>query len=122
MATVLTAAGEAWVVDVLDAIISNQTSHVQYVGWGTGVSTAEKAATAIQSESAESRVSGTRTQYAADTLQWVGQLTSASTQSISVAGLLNALTGGSLIVYGDFTPVALNAGDKIDFTIRLEQA
>ena len=118
MATVLTSAGEGWIVDKLDETV--QTTG-DYVGWGTGAGTAAKADTTLFVEAAESRVVATRTQPAADKIRWVASLTSASAQTITNAGNLTAATVGTLIIHGDFTGIALAAGDKIEFTISLEQ-
>ena len=55
MATIYTSAGEAVVVDAIEA----QTAC--YVGWGTGAGTAAKADTALFTEAAETRIVGTET-------------------------------------------------------------
>ena len=117
-ATVLTDVGCAWQVDKMDETV--QTT-ADYIGWGTGAGTAAKADTALFTEAAESRVTGTRTQPAADTIQWVGTLTSASAQTITNAGNFTASTAGDLIVHGDFTGITLANGDKIEFTIKIQQ-
>jgi len=116
-ATVLTSVGEAWIVDKLDETV--QTTG-DYIGWGTGAGTAAKADTALFTESAETRVTATRTQPLADKIRWVGTLTSASAQTITNAGNFTAVTAGTLIVHGDFTGIALAIGDKIEFTIDIE--
>jgi len=116
-ATVLTQAGEEWIVDKLDEVV--QTTG-DYIGWGTGSGTASKSDTALFTEASESRVLATRTQPAADKIQWVGTLTADGSKTITNAGNFTASTGGTLIVHGDFTGVALNAGDKIEFTISIE--
>jgi len=117
MATVLTDVGEAWIVDKLDETV--QTTG-DYIGWGTGAGTAAKGDTTLFTEAAESRVLATRTQPSADKIRWVSELTSASSQTITNAGNFTESTGGTLIVKGDFTGIALANGDKIEFTIDLE--
>jgi hypothetical protein len=117
MATVLTQVGEEWIVDKLDETV--QTTG-DYIGWGTGAGTAGKSDTTLFTEASESRVVATRTQPAADKIQWVGTLTADGTKTITNAGNFTASTGGTLIVHGDFTGIPLNAGDKIEFTIQLE--
>ena len=116
-ATVLTDGGCEWIVDKLDETL--QTTG-DYIGWGTGSGTAAKADTALFTEAAEARVTATRSQPSADTLQWVGTMTSSSSQTITNAGNFTASTGGTLIVHGDFTGIPLNNGDKIEFTIKLQ--
>lgn len=116
-ATVLTSAGEAWIVDKLD-----ETSQLtgDFIGWGTGAGTAAKGDTTLFTEAAESRVSGTRTQPLADKIRWVSTITSSSGQTITNAGNFDASTNGNLIVHGDFSNIVLANGDKIEFTIDLE--
>lgn len=116
-ATVLTDAGEAWIVDKLD-----ETSDLtgDYIGWGTGAGTAAKGDTTLFTEAAESRVSGTRSQPSADVIRWVSTITSASGQTITNAGNFDASTSGNLIVHGDFSDIVLTTDDKIEFTINLE--
>jgi hypothetical protein len=117
MANVLTQVGEEWIVDKLDETV--QTTG-DYVGWGTGAGTASKSDTALFTEASESRVVATRSQPAADKIRWVATLTANGTKTITNAGNFTASTGGTLIVHGDFAGIALNSGDKIEFTIDLE--
>ena len=117
LATVLTDAGEAWIVDKLDETL--QTTG-DYVGWGTGAGTAAKGDTTLFTEASEARVVATRTQPVADTLRWVATLTADAAKTITNAGNFTASSGGTLIVKGDFTGVALALGDKIEFTINLQ--
>lgn len=117
MATVLTQAGEEWIIDKLDETI--QTTG-DYVGWGTGAGTAAKADIALFTESTEARVVATRTQVAVDKIRWVATITAAAGKTITNAGNFTASTGGTLIVHGDFTGIVLATGDQIQFTIDLE--
>jgi len=117
MATVLAQVGEEWIVDKLDEIV--QTTG-DYIGWGTGAGTASKSDTTLFTEASETRVTATRTQPLADKLQWVGTLTADAAKTITNAGNFTAVTGGTLIIHGDFTGIPLNLGDKIEFTIQLE--
>lgn len=118
MATVFTTVGKAWAIDKLDETV--QTT-ADFIGWGTGAGTAAVGDTTLFTEAAEARVTATRTQPSADTIRWVGQLTSLSGQTITNAGNFTALTVGTLIVKGDFTGVVLLTGDQIQFTINLQQ-
>jgi len=115
MATIYTQAGEEVVVDAIEA----QTAC--YIGWGTGAGTAAKGDTTLFTEAAETRIVGTETQPLADKNQWVALMTSASAQTITNTGLFDAVTTGNLVIHGDFTGIALANGDKIEFTITLEQ-
>lgn len=117
MATVLTTVGKAWIVDKLDETL--QTT-ADFIGWGTGAGTAAAADTTLFTEASESRVTATRTQPAADTIQWQGTLTATGAKTITNAGNLTASTSGTLIVHGDFTGIALAINDQIQFTITLQ--
>lgn len=118
MATVYTDAGEAWVVDAIDATVAPGT---HYIGWGTGAGTAGKTDTTLFTEASEARVSATKSQPAADTNRWVATLTADAGKTITNAGVFTATSGGTMIVKGDFTGIVLATGDKIEFTISLQQ-
>jgi len=115
MADIYTTAGEAVVVDAIEAQLSC------YIGWGTGAGTAAKGDTTLFTEAAETRVAGVETQPDASTNQWDGTITSLSAQTITNAGVFDAISTGNLIVHGDFTGIPLGIGDKIAFTVTLEQ-
>jgi len=117
MATILTQVGEEWIVDKLDDVITGTT---EYVGWGSGAGTAAKADTTLFFEETETRQAATRSQVAPDKLQWVATMTADADKVITEAGLFSAATEGILIIHGDFTGIALTAGDKIEFTFELE--
>jgi len=123
MATIYTQAGEEKVVDLIDGVSAVHLDATNAkIGWGTGTGTAAKADTALFTEASEARVAATVSQPAADKNQWVGTLTADAAKTITNAGLLDAATGGNLVIHGDFTGIALATGDKIEFTISLEQS
>jgi hypothetical protein len=118
MATVLTQVGEEWIVDKLQETVQTAPD---YIGWGTGAGTAVKGSTILFSEAAETRIQGTLTQPLADKLRLVGTMTCAGAgKTITNAGSFTLVSGGVLIIHGDFTGIVLNVGDKIEFTIDLE--
>jgi len=119
MATIYTQAGEELVVDLIDDTASGAATH--YIGWGTGAGTAAKGDTTLFTEASETRVAATKSQPAVDKNQWLGTLTADAAKTITNGGVLSALTVGTLIVHGDFAGVALLLGDKIEFTVTLEQ-
>ena len=122
MANVYTSAGEAVVVDLIDGTSSTHLDNTNaHVGWGTGAGTANKADTTLFTEASETRVTGTTSQPAADKNQWVATHTADGAKTITNAGLFNAVSAGSMVVKGDFTGIVLALGDKIEFTISLEQ-
>lgn len=128
LATVLTNAGEEWVVDKLKETVQTEA---QYVGWGTGAGTAAKGDTDLftpvnsdpgnvlrQTGTTSKNGTGSSAVY-----RCVATLTAlAGGQTPTNAGSWTAATGGTLIVKGDFTGVALSAGDQIVFTIDLNPA
>jgi len=120
MADVLTTVGKAFVT------LTMTTSTGKYVAWGTGATAAAVGDTVIETESAETRVAGTQTQQTTtttnDTYQVAGTIVSASTQTIANAGVLSAVTGGTLILHSNFTGVPLLSADSIAFTFRLKQS
>jgi len=121
LASVLTQAGEEWIVDVLDAVVSNQTAFTQYGAWGTGAGTAAKADTILFTEASEARVTTTRSQSAVDKLRHLFQITCAGAgKTITNAGVLTASSAGTLIFHWDHTGQALNVGDAIEYTVDCE--
>lgn len=118
MATVFTQAGEELVTDFITGDASAPANY--YVGWGTGAGTAAKGDTTLFTEASESRVAATETQPVADKARWVAQLTADAGKTITNAGVLSASSGGTLLIHADFTGIALNTGDKIEFTFELE--
>lgn len=119
LATVFADAGKAIVTNR----IKGSGTEPSYVAWGTGAGTAGVTDTTLFTEAAESRVAGTSTRVTTsvtnDTYQVVGTLTAASGKTITNVGLFDASTSGNLFVKGDFTGLALNTGDSIQFTIKL---
>lgn len=122
MATVYTQAGEEAVVDLIDG---SSTTHLDgtnaHVAWGTGAGTAAKGDTTLFTEASEARQTAAVSQPSADINQYVATLTADGAKTITEAGLLDAASAGNLIVHGDFAGISLALGDKIEFTISLEQ-
>lgn len=110
------------------AIITNRIrgagTEPNYLAWGTGATAEAAGDTALGIESAETRVACTTSQetttVANDTYQAVGTLTSTSAQTISEVGLLDAATTGNLFLRDAFTGIALNNGESITFTIKVD--
>ena len=123
MATVYTSVGETVVVDLTDGVSAVHLDATNAkIAWGTGAGTAAKADTTLFTEATEARVAATVTQPTADKNQWVGTITCAGAgKTITNAGLLDAASAGNLVIHGDFTGTVLAIGDKIEFTITLEQ-
>jgi hypothetical protein len=115
MATVYTDAGEALVVDDIEAARS------YYIHWGTGAGVAAKGDTSLTTPGSEARVLAVASQPAADTNRFVATLTADGAKTITEAGLFSALTVGTMLIRGDFTGIVLALNDKIEFTIDLQQ-
>lgn len=122
MATVFCHAGKAITTNRL----KGAGTEPSYVAWGTGVGTAAAADTTLFTESAEARVAGTSTQQTttvtSDTYQVIGTITASAGRTITNAGLFDASTAGNLFMKGDFTGVALNSGESIQFTMKVAYA
>lgn len=122
MADVFTSAGEAFVVDLID----DTTTTVAYaIGWGTGSGGAVKTDVSLSVEVTQrvTLTAGAITQSSVDTNQFVATLTSGATQTITEVGLFEGAVApnGTLVIRSDFTGIALVSGDKIEFTIQLQQ-
>ena len=109
------------------AIITNRLNSggtvPQYVAWGTGAGTTGATDTTLFTE-VTPRVSGTVSQQTTsttnDTFQVVATQTAGTGETITNAGLFDASTSGNLFVKGDFTGIALNSGDSIAFTFKVQ--
>ncbi len=122
MATVLSNLGEQYVCDFLSG---TSVLVAEFIGWGTGVGTALKADTTLDTEASESRVTGTQSTNgtgASALFQVIGTITADGTKTIVNAGLFDTVTSGVLVIHGDFAGVALVINDKIEFTFTLDPA
>jgi len=119
MANIYTQAGEELCVDIIDGTVTAPANY--FIGWGTGAGTAEKGDTTLFTEASEPRVTAVESQPVADQNRFVATLSASAAKTITNAGVLSALTGGTLLLHSDFSGVALAANDKIEFTFTLEQ-
>lgn len=125
MATVLADVGRAIITGRLLGVGSGiGFTEPRYVAWGTGAGTAAVGDTTLFTEAAEARVSGSSsrvtTSVTNDTYQVVGTITAAGNKTITNAGLFDASTSGNLFMKGDFSGVALNTNDQIQFTFKVQ--
>jgi hypothetical protein len=120
MATLLVNTGRA----ITTNRILGAGTEPEYVAWGTGAGTTGATDTTLFTEASEARVAGVGTQQTTattnDTLQEVGTITADAGKTITNAGLFDASTGGNLFMKGDFTGIALNLGDSIQFTMKVQ--
>ena len=123
MATVFTNAGK----DIVTNRLKGSGTEPNYVAWGTGAGTAAVGDTTLFTEASEARTAGTSTRQQTtvsnDTYQVVGTITCAGAgKTITNAGLFDASSAGNMLMKGDFTGVALNVGESIQFTMKLSFA
>lgn len=120
MATVVVNRGKEIVVD---RILGNGTEP-KFVAWGTGAGTAAATDTTLFTEASEARTNGTSSKVTTtttnDSYQVVGTIVADANKTITNAGLFDASSAGNLFVKGDFTGVALNTGESIQFTIKVQ--
>jgi len=119
MATLLVNTGRA----VITNRLNSGGTIPQYVAWGTGAGTTSATDTTLFTE-LSGRTSGTASQTTTsttnDTFQVVATQTASIGNTITNAGLFDASTSGNLFVKGDFTGIALNTGDSIQFTFKVQ--
>lgn len=123
MATVLTNVGEQWLVERAAGTGTYSAVTGAYIGWGTGAGTAAKGDTTLFTEASEARTNGTvSVTGSGSTAKWqnVGTITADGAKTITNAGCFSASTSGGLFIKYDFTGVALNLGDAIQFTFTLD--
>ncbi len=125
MATVYPTSAMQFLIDLLDPSNGQAKLVNIFCGWGTGAGTAVIGNTTLFTEAAEARVAVASTQQTTtetgDTYQGIATITSASTQTITNAGLFTASSGGVMLLKGDFAGIALVNGDKIEFTCKHQQ-
>ncbi len=125
MATVVTNVGEEWTVDKFKETVATEAN---YVGWGTGAGTAAKADvdlfTAVNTDPGNVlRLAGTTSKQgtgATAKYRCVATLQAVAAITVTNAGTWTAVSGGTLVVHGDFTGVVLAIGDQIVFTIEID--
>jgi hypothetical protein len=103
-----------------------------YLQWGSGATAGSAASTAVSTTAndTEARVAATSSQVTTsvtnDTHQVVGTLTAAIAKTITNVGLFDAAgsgspaTGGNLYAIFDGLSQALNIGDSIQFTAKIQ--
>lgn len=129
MANVLANAGRAIITNRL----GGGGTTPQYLGWGTGAGTSAAADTTLFTETQANlsgttgtRVTGTTSQQTTsvtnDTFQVSGTITATAGGTTTNAGVFDNSTigSGNLFLKGDYTGVALNSGDSISYTFKLQ--
>lgn len=102
----------------------------KYLGWGTGAGAGSSSSTDLSTPATEARVSGTSSQFTTtntnDTYQVTGTITASGAKTITNVGLFDAAgsgsppAGGVLFAIFDGLSQALNNGDSIAFSARVQ--
>lgn len=123
MATVITNGGKGIMTNRLKNGATGATEP-NYIAWGTGTG-AVATGTTLATAASEARTAGTSTQVTTtttnDTYQVVGTITVAGAgKTISEVGLFDASSAGNMFFWADFTGIALNIGESIQFTLKTQ--
>jgi len=102
----------------------------RYLGWGTGAGAGSASSTDVSTPASEARATGVSTQFTTsvtnDTHQVVGTLTANANKTITNVGIFDAAgtgsppSGGVLYAIFDGLSQALNSGDSIQLTARVQ--
>jgi len=101
-----------------------------FIGWGTGATAGSAASTDVSTAAPEARANGVSTQVTTtvtnDTHQIVGTITASAGRTITNVGVFDAAgsgsppSGGVLYAIFDGLSQALNSGDSIQFTCKVQ--
>jgi hypothetical protein len=101
-----------------------------FLGWGTGAGAGSASSTDVSTPASEARATGTSSQFTTsvtnDTHQVVGTLTANANKTITNIGIFDAAgsgsppSGGALFAIFDGLSQALNSGDSVQFTCRVQ--
>jgi hypothetical protein len=101
-----------------------------FIGWGTGAGAGGAASTDLSTPATEARTNGTSSQVTVtqtnDTHQVLGTITATGAKTITNVGVFDAAgsgsppSGGVLYAIFDGLSQALNNGDSIQFTCRIQ--
>lgn len=126
-ATVVTSIGKAMFADRVRTSPGTYSTSPKYCAMGVGATGAARTAaagdTALSSE-VETRTAGSEstvtTTGTGDTYQVVGTIAASDVRSVDEAGLFDAATVGHLFASATFSAVALNNGDSLQFTWKVQ--
>lgn len=128
VATVVTNLGFAMAADRLRTSPGTYTTSPKFVAFGVGATgaarTAVAADTALSSELAEGRTSGTEstvtTTQTGDTYQVTGTVTATGSRSVDEGGLFDAITTGHMYTSATMNVISLVSGDSIAATWKVK--
>jgi hypothetical protein len=110
-------------LEIITNRIKGAGTEPNYVSWGTGTVEAAVSDTSLTNECTESRTSGTSSRQTTsttnDTYRIVGTITCVgASKAITEVGLFDALTAGNMFTRATFSPINVNSGDSIQFTVN----
>src|SRR5262252_7199049 len=129
MASLVPSVGKAIISGRMFGATPTQTEP-RFLGWGTGAGAGATSSTDLSTPATEARASGTSSQFTTsvtnDTHQVVATLTANGNKTITNVGLFDDAgsgspqSGGVLYAIFDGLSQALNSGDSIQFTARVQ--
>lgn len=127
VATILTSVGKKMIADRIRTTPGTYTTSPKFVAAGVGATGAARTAvvgdTALSSELAEGRTSGTEsvvtTNIANDTYQVTGTVTATGTRACDEGGLFDASSSGNMFTSATYNVINLVSGDSIAFTWKV---
>jgi hypothetical protein len=121
MAIVYTDAGQAHVIDVLDPATRGAQATTYYGAWGSSATAPAVGQTALVSENAEARVATTISQPAANTIQYLWEVTATGNRTVNEFGVFTASSSGTMLIRGTLSTLNIETGDRVEFTIQMVQ-
>lgn len=126
VAAVITTIGKAMFADRIRTTPGTYSNSPKYIGAGVGATGAARTAvvgdTALSSELAEGRTSGTEsletTSTTNDTYQVQGTITASGTRAVDEVGLFDASSSGNMFLSATHAVVNLISGDSIQYTLK----
>lgn len=129
VATVVTNLGKAIFADRVRTSPATYTTSPKFVAAGVGATGATRTAlaadTALSSELAEGRTSGTESTVTVtntgDAYQVTGTVTATGTRACDEGGLFDASSTGHMFASATYNVISLVTGDSIAFTWKVQQ-
>ncbi len=118
-AIVWTDKGQEKNVDVIDPATRAAQVTTYYGAWGSGATAPAVANTALGTELAEARVATTISQPAANTIQFLWEVTATGNRTVNEFGVFTASTVGDMWIRGTLSTLNIETGDRVEFTIQL---
>ncbi len=93
-----------------------------YVDWGTGVTGAVKADSALETPSPEARTIFAESQPTASQNEFIGTIVATGARAITEMGVFDALTVGRMVIRSTFSVINVATDDSIKFTVTITWA